>query len=73
MINIWLNSFTGGMDCRGFIVLLIPLSAYPQTRPRHYIYHTMHYVEGQTLKQWMLDQQQTDCIGSSTSNYCTKL
>ena len=34
------------------------LSAYPQTRPRHYIYHTMHYVEGQTLKQWMLDQQQ---------------
>ncbi|MFT4020545.1 MAG: protein kinase [Acinetobacter sp.] len=34
------------------------LGAYPQMRPRHYIYHTMQYIEGQTLKQWMLDQQQ---------------
>ncbi|MCH7336662.1 bifunctional protein-serine/threonine kinase/phosphatase [Acinetobacter sp. NIPH 2699] len=34
------------------------LKAYPQVRPRHYIYHTMEYIDGQTLKQWMLDQQQ---------------
>lgn len=34
------------------------LSAYPQTRPRHYIYQSMQYIEGKTLKQWMLDQQQ---------------
>lgn len=34
------------------------LSAYPQSRPRHAIYHTMQYIDGRTLKQWMADQQQ---------------
>lgn len=32
------------------------MSAYAQNRPRHYIYHTMEYIEGQTLKQWLRDQ-----------------
>lgn len=34
------------------------LAAYSQTRPRHYIYHTMEYIEGITLKQWLVDQEQ---------------
>ncbi|WP_089603582.1 bifunctional protein-serine/threonine kinase/phosphatase [Acinetobacter piscicola] len=35
------------------------LAAYSQLRPRHYIYHTMEYIEGITLKQWFLDQEQS--------------
>lgn len=31
------------------------LKAYQATRKRHYIYNVMEYVEGQTLKQWMID------------------
>lgn len=34
------------------------LAAYTQLRPRNYIYHTMEYIEGVTLKQWITDQQQ---------------
>ncbi|RKG39288.1 bifunctional protein-serine/threonine kinase/phosphatase [Acinetobacter rongchengensis] len=34
------------------------LAAYVQLRPRNYIYHTMEYIEGVTLKQWITDQQQ---------------
>lgn len=34
------------------------LAAYPQVRPRSYIYHTMEYIDGQTLKQWVFDQKQ---------------
>lgn len=34
------------------------LASYPQVRPRRYIYHTMEDIDGQTLKQWMIDQEQ---------------
>ena len=34
------------------------LAAYPQIRPKHYIYHTMEYIDGVTLKQWVVDQKQ---------------
>lgn len=29
--------------------------SYLQTRPRHYLYTVTEYVEGQTLRQWMID------------------
>lgn len=32
------------------------LSAYSLTRPRHYCYQCLEYVQGQTLKQWLIDQ-----------------
>ncbi len=31
------------------------LKAAPQSRPRQYLYTVMEFVEGQTLKQWLLD------------------
>ncbi|MCD6654491.1 MAG: bifunctional protein-serine/threonine kinase/phosphatase [Sulfurovum sp.] len=31
------------------------LKAYPQDRERNYLYTVMEYVEGQTLRQWMID------------------
>lgn len=31
-----------------------------QTRPRRFLYYVMEYIEGQTLEQWMTDQEEPD-------------
>ena len=31
-----------------------------QTRPRRFLYYVMEYIEGQTLEQWMIDQEEPD-------------
>ncbi len=31
-----------------------------QTRPRHFLYYVMEYIEGKTLEQWMTDQVEPD-------------
>lgn len=31
-----------------------------QTRPRHFLYYVMEYIEGKTLEQWMIDQSELD-------------
>lgn len=36
------------------------LKAYPQQRPRHYLYTVMEYVDGQSLAQWMIDNPSPD-------------
>lgn len=36
------------------------LKPYAQTRKRHYLYITTEFIDGQTLKQWMLDHPQPD-------------
>lgn len=31
-----------------------------QTRPRHFLYYVLEYIEGQTLEQWIIDQSEVD-------------